>query len=234
VSVVFDVVWSVLLIGAARAVAARVLAVPVRLVTALVSGLAGVAVGAAIQVAVGGEWKGAAPDVLFACSSAFAAVAVVSVLSLFGAAPNVEFDAGAASFGPAHRPWRAVGDFLARYRRYVQLVLLAVRHGLGPAAGLRRTRRRSEEATGQALRDALQAAGGIFVKFGQVLSTRTDLLPAVLAAELSSLQDQVTAVPAADRRRRGVPANGHQQGPMAARSAPGRSCVVWHARRRQR
>jgi ubiquinone biosynthesis protein len=197
VSVVFDVVWSVLLIGAARAVAGRVLAVPVRLVTALVSGLAGVAVGAGVQAAVAGEWKGAAPDVLFACSSAFAAVAVVSVLSLLGAAPNVEFDAGAASFGPSHRPWRAVRGFLARYRRYVQLVLLAVRHGLGPAAGLRRTRPRSEEATGQALRDALQAAGGIFVKFGQVLSTRTDLLPAALAAELANLQDHVTAVPAA-------------------------------------
>jgi len=197
VSVVFDVVWSVLLIGAARAVAARVLAVPVRLVTALVSGLAGVAVGAGVEAAVAGEWKGAAPDVLFACSSAFAAVAVVSVLSLFGAAPNVEFDAGAASFGPSHRPWRSVRDFFARYRRYVQLVLLAVRHGLGPAAGLRRTRPRSEEATGRALRDALQAAGGIFVKFGQVLSTRTDLLPAALAAELASLQDHVTAVPAA-------------------------------------
>jgi ubiquinone biosynthesis protein len=196
VSVVFDVVWSVLLIGAARAVAARVLAVPVRLVTALLSGLTGVAIGVGMQVAVAGGWKGAAPDVLFACSSAFAAVAVVSVLSLLGAAPNVEFDAGAASLGPGRSPWRAVGDVLARCRRYVQLVRLAVRHGLGPAAGLR-TRRRSGEAAGQALRDALQAAGGIFVKFGQVLSTRTDLLPAALAVELSSLQDQVTAVPTA-------------------------------------
>jgi ubiquinone biosynthesis protein len=135
--------------------------------------------------------------VLFACSSVFAAVAVASVLSLFGAAPNVAFDAGAASLGPPHRPWRAVRDFVARCRRYVQLMRLAVRHGLGPAAGPRRIRWRSGEAAGKALRDALQDAGGVFVKFGQVLSTRTDLLPAALAAELSSLQDQVTAVPAA-------------------------------------
>jgi ubiquinone biosynthesis protein len=197
VSAAFDAVWSVLLIGAARTVAARVLAVPVRLVTALVSGVAGVVVGAAIQAAVAGEWEGAAPDVLFACSSAFAAVAVASVLSLLGAAPNVAFDAGAASLGPPHSSWRAMRGFLARCRRYVQLVLLAVRHGLGPAAGPRRIRRRSGEAVGRALRDALQDAGGVFVKFGQVLSTRTDLLPAALAAELSSLQDHVTAVPAA-------------------------------------
>jgi ubiquinone biosynthesis protein len=197
VSVVFDLVWSVLLIGSARAVAARVLAVPVRLATALVSGLAGVAVGAGVQAAVAGEWQGAAPNVVFACSSAFAAVAVASVLSLLGAAPNVAFDAGAASFGPPRSPWRAIREFLARYHRYAQLVLLAVRHGLGPAAGPRRIRRRSGAAAGQALRDALQDAGGVFVKFGQVLSTRTDLLPAALAAELSALQDHVTAVPVA-------------------------------------
>jgi ubiquinone biosynthesis protein len=196
VSVTFNVVWSVLLIGAARAVAARVLAVPVRLVTALLSALTGVAVGAVLQAVVAGEWSGAAPGVLFACSSAFAAVAVVSVLSLLGVAPNVGFGAG-AGVGPPRSPWRAVRDFLARCRRYWQLVRLAVRHGLGPAAGLRRARRRSGQAAGQALRDALQDAGGIFVKFGQVLSTRTDLLPAALAAELASLQDQVTAVPAA-------------------------------------
>jgi ubiquinone biosynthesis protein len=196
VSVTFDVVWSVLLVGATRAVAARVLAVPVRLVTALLSALAGVAVGAVVQAAVAGGWTGASPGVLFACSSAFAAVAMISVLSLLGAAPNVEFGAGTASLRPPRSPWRAGRDFLARCRRYVQLVLLAVRHGPGPAAGLGRARRRSEEAAGQALRDALQDAGGIFVKFGQVLSTRTDLLPAALAAELASLQDQVTAVPA--------------------------------------
>jgi hypothetical protein len=113
VSVAFDVVWSVLLIAAARAVAARVLAVPVPLVTALLSGLAGAAAGAGIQAAIAGEWSGAGSDVLFACSSAFAAVAVASVLSLLGAAPNVAFDAGAASLGPPHSPWRAVRDFLA-------------------------------------------------------------------------------------------------------------------------
>jgi ubiquinone biosynthesis protein len=197
VSVTFDVVWSVVVLGAVRGVASRVLAVPVRLVTALLSGLAGVAAGVGVQAAVAGGWTGAGPGVLFACSSVFAAVAVVSVLSLLGAAPNVEFGTGTARLAPPRSPWRAGWDLLARCRRYWQLVRLAVRHGLGPAAGLRRARWRSEEAAGRALRDALQDAGGIFVKFGQVLSTRTDLLPAALAAELSSLQDQVTAVPAA-------------------------------------
>src|SRR5262249_60261792 len=107
-----------------------------------------------------------------------------------------ESGAGAAVVSRQRRRWRAGRDFLGRCGRSWQLVRLAARHGLAPAAGLRHTRRRSEEAAGQALRDALQGAGGIFVKFGQVLSTRTDLLPAALAAELSSLQDHVPAVPA--------------------------------------
>jgi ubiquinone biosynthesis protein len=45
------------------------------------------------------------------------------------------------------------------------------------------------------LRLALEALGPIFVKFGQVLSTRRDLLPADIADELAKLQDQVPPFP---------------------------------------
>ncbi len=41
------------------------------------------------------------------------------------------------------------------------------------------------------LRLALESLGPIFVKFGQVLSTRRDLLPADIADELARLQDRV-------------------------------------------
>ena len=44
---------------------------------------------------------------------------------------------------------------------------------------------------GLRLRLALEALGPIFVKFGQVLSTRRDLLPLDIADELARLQDQV-------------------------------------------
>ena len=49
---------------------------------------------------------------------------------------------------------------------------------------------------GQRLRQALEALGPIFVKFGQVLSTRRDLLPPDLADELALLQDRVPPYPA--------------------------------------
>lgn len=44
---------------------------------------------------------------------------------------------------------------------------------------------------GQRLRCALEELGPIFVKFGQLLSTRRDLMPADIADELAKLQDQV-------------------------------------------
>ncbi|VVE65593.1 putative protein kinase UbiB [Pandoraea captiosa] len=44
---------------------------------------------------------------------------------------------------------------------------------------------------GERLRLALESLGPIFVKFGQVLSTRRDLMPPDIALELARLQDQV-------------------------------------------
>ncbi len=45
------------------------------------------------------------------------------------------------------------------------------------------------------LRQALEALGPLFVKFGQLLSTRRDLLPTDIADELARLQDQVPPFP---------------------------------------
>ena len=50
----------------------------------------------------------------------------------------------------------------------------------------------------QRLREALEALGPIFVKFGQILSTRRDLLPEDIADELARLQDQVPPFPGDD------------------------------------
>jgi len=63
--------------------------------------------------------------------------------------------------------------------RLMRLILLA---GTPPGADRPRGRR---------IREALQELGPIFVKFGQTLSTRRDLLPADVADELAKLQDKV-------------------------------------------
>lgn len=46
---------------------------------------------------------------------------------------------------------------------------------------------------GERIRHALEELGPVFVKLGQALSTRPDLLPEDIASELSKLQDQVPA-----------------------------------------
>jgi len=53
---------------------------------------------------------------------------------------------------------------------------------------------------GQRLVLALTELGPIFVKFGQILSTRRDLIPADVADELTRLQDQVAPFPEAEAR----------------------------------
>ncbi|GAA1583657.1 AarF/UbiB family protein [Kribbella sancticallisti] len=94
---------------------------------------------------------------------------------------------------------RDLSGRIARTRRYLQILRIAVRHGLGPyLRGRRRPGR--ENAAGQAdlarsLRLALDEAGVTFVKLGQVLSTRSDVIPASVAQELSRLQDQVSPAP---------------------------------------
>jgi len=50
---------------------------------------------------------------------------------------------------------------------------------------------------GERLRLALERLGPVFVKFGQVLSTRRDLLPEDISDELAKLQDQVPPFPSA-------------------------------------
>ncbi|BAL22840.1 ubiquinone biosynthesis regulatory protein kinase UbiB [Azoarcus sp. KH32C] len=55
--------------------------------------------------------------------------------------------------------------------------------------------RHPKEPRGVRLRRALESLGPIFVKFGQMLSTRRDLLPADLADELALLQDRVPPFP---------------------------------------
>ncbi len=60
--------------------------------------------------------------------------------------------------------------------------------------------RRLDAPRGVRLREGLVRLGPIFVKFGQVLSTRRDLTPPDVADELAKLQDRVPPFPAAKAR----------------------------------
>ncbi|MBW4042031.1 MAG: AarF/ABC1/UbiB kinase family protein [Acidobacteria bacterium] len=88
---------------------------------------------------------------------------------------------------------------LPRRPRFTQLIRIARRNGLLPWRRLdfgtdpAGSDLRAEQAEG--LRRALEEAGGAWVKFGQVLSTRDDVLPPEWGAALAQLQRQVAPAP---------------------------------------
>src|SRR5262249_32514955 len=85
-----------------------------------------------------------------------------------------------------------------RVQRYAEITRIAVRNGLGPSLGLGHkddVDSASARPPVRRLRLALEECGGMFVKLGQVLSTRTDLISPQAAAELGLLQDHVRPAP---------------------------------------
>ena len=93
---------------------------------------------------------------------------------------------------------------MTRYLRGISIVWVALRYGLdelvlnsfqrpwlSSLARVLSFGRDLSAPRGQRLRMALEHLGPIFVKLGQVLSTRRDLLPADVADELAKLQDRV-------------------------------------------
>ncbi|OFW66005.1 MAG: hypothetical protein A2Y74_00205, partial [Actinobacteria bacterium RBG_13_63_9] len=90
-------------------------------------------------------------------------------------------------------------------KRMREISQVAVRHGFGyfferhrlqtllPFG--RRKRPRLPAQRGRHIREMLDELGPTFVKFGQVLSTRPDIVPPDIAEELVKLQDRVSPVP---------------------------------------
>ncbi|NNU26157.1 ABC1 kinase family protein [Isoptericola sediminis] len=92
--------------------------------------------------------------------------------------------------------WRGMRDGRQESRRYGQVVAILVRRGLGGflrrgAGGEPDRSAGALAAHARSLRLALSDAGVTYVKFGQMLSSRRDLVPDVVADELSRLQARV-------------------------------------------
>lgn len=94
---------------------------------------------------------------------------------------------------------------LSRLNRFKEISFTLIKYGFGDLLSRldlpdkimfpkpSRKPERQEESTWKRIRYVLTELGPTFVKFGQLLSLRTDLLPPALANELSRLQDEVQA-----------------------------------------
>jgi ubiquinone biosynthesis protein len=79
--------------------------------------------------------------------------------------------------------------------RLSEIAQVAVRHGFGYLIEGRRHTELEGSSRGRHLRDMLDELGPTFVKFGQLLSTRPDVVPPDIVAELRGLQDNVRPFP---------------------------------------
>ena len=85
--------------------------------------------------------------------------------------------------------------------RVTEIGRVATRHGFGYLLDRRRPEAQADADRGRRLREMLDELGPTFVKFGQLLSTRPDLVPPDMIAELRKLQDEVSPFPIEDVER---------------------------------
>jgi ubiquinone biosynthesis protein len=91
----------------------------------------------------------------------------------------------------------ATGRTQRSISRLSEIGRVATRHGFGYLLVRRRDGRGDDEPSerGRRLREMLDELGPTFVKFGQLLSTRPDVVPQDIVVELRKLQDDVTPFP---------------------------------------
>jgi ubiquinone biosynthesis protein len=166
----------------------RLLGVQVGLLRAFLSGVVG--------LVIIGMFNAVVPDDKTRAALVTVAI-VVSVLGAMSSLIAMEFVIPSGTW-PRPMQWIGAGrQRLVRARRYSRITRIFMRHGLGRyvrgRAGLDRAARADADglAAARSLRLALEECGGTFIKLGQVLSTRRDLLPPHIIEELTRLQSSV-------------------------------------------
>ena len=168
----------------------------------IVAGLAGQALTSTIFTAMASGWHLGAhqPSPAYGAVLGFAALSWACGL-LLAMAILVTWQAFIpAGTVPPPTTWpRSLRSRAARSRRYWQIVRIFARCGVRPLGrGLQGPR---SVSLARSLTEALDRSGVVFVKFGQALSTRRDLLPPEFTGELGRLQDRVSPLPWAQIER---------------------------------
>jgi ubiquinone biosynthesis protein len=84
---------------------------------------------------------------------------------------------------------------MTKRQRYREIVSVLARHGFGVVNGRMLRHETKDRARAEQLRLACEELGTLFIKLGQALSTRSDILPPAYRTELAKLQDDVAPLP---------------------------------------
>jgi ubiquinone biosynthesis protein len=193
--VLLRIVMAVAVAYVATIIALRLLGGRRGWVTALLAGAAGWTVAALLTLGLN-DWDWGADGLVVQMLAAgvvatMAAAVAIDLLSRPGSLATGE----RAGLVVAPRPLRAVRQRISVLRRYRELVRLARQAGFGPLPSAGGRAERLSQGTGVRIRRMLEEAGGVYVKLGQIASTRPDLVPPEICAELAGLQNQVAPEP---------------------------------------
>ncbi|WP_208027213.1 ABC1 kinase family protein [Rhabdothermincola sediminis] len=173
--------------------ASRMLGVRRSWVAVLMSGVVGWSAGFVVSLGIAGELDD--PRLVrntLVLSFVFTMAAAVGLDLL--AKPGTLAQGDAAGLFVLPRPGRYLSDRIDVVRRTRQIVQIAHHNGFGPQLTGRLRRHDDALARDPApvrARRTLEQCGGMFVKLGQIASTRTDLLPPDFIEELAKLQSDV-------------------------------------------
>lgn len=190
--VVTGVPFVALLVAAPR----RLLGLQIGLFRAVVAAM----VGNSMWFAAGQVFQSDAGDVSFALVTIQLGLALLGAMAFLAAAEAVV----PSGSGLRVVNWRRASQRkLGRGRRYAEILGITLRHGLLSARRRRRAAHDAAErrALARSLRLALEEGGVTFIKLGQLLSARRDLLPPEFIDELTTLTDHAPPVAWADVER---------------------------------
>jgi ubiquinone biosynthesis protein len=196
-TVVLVAVTASAIIGAFALLARRLLGLGFGLVRMLLAGLVGFGVAGPIFKAMTGTVAAGGSSLAPLWFLILAAAAALLVAMTFLVVAEALVPTGSVPGPLALR--RELRGRMSRTRRYLQIGRIAVHHGLLPyLRGRREVELDAPDARlrlARSVRRALDEGGVTFVKLGQVLSTRRDLLPPEAVDELGRLQDHAAPAP---------------------------------------
>lgn len=137
-------------------------------------------------------------DSLLVPTAVLAVPATMALMLLFDlvARPGTLAQGDRAGFVEAPRPFHHLRARVEPIARYRELVAILRRHGLLGRLSGHVDDEEEQSPPAVRLREALEDAGGVYVKLGQIAATRIDLLSPELCEELGKLQSRSTPVPA--------------------------------------